>query len=255
MRISPKMSFLKRSRKFQGDYGLDFKTAIDIWKKSGGAAWAGDPVWRFLHDFCSSRLARRASPFGGGGFQRLRLMPPTQGDADCSFSGSGFRIFKLSGLKTIENHQISWKITKIWKIMKNGGCGVPFEYHLKAICAGDSENSPRGCEVLGCSEYGGALQEPGVKSANRQNYWNVKIGKSESLEMWKSENLKIWKSENPKGLWGCSFSGSGFQIFRLSDFQIFKFPDFQILRLRNQFCPRLRGRKVGDWHGKNSSKP
>ena len=46
--------------------------------------------------------------------------------------------------------------------MKNGGCGVPFEYHLRAICAGESENSRGGCEVLGCSEYGGALQEPGV---------------------------------------------------------------------------------------------
>jgi hypothetical protein len=30
MRISPKMSFLKKKCKFQVDYGLDFKSAIDI---------------------------------------------------------------------------------------------------------------------------------------------------------------------------------------------------------------------------------
>jgi hypothetical protein len=37
-------------------------------------------------------LARRASPFGGGGFQRLRLMPPTQ----CQVFGFRFPGFQIS---------------------------------------------------------------------------------------------------------------------------------------------------------------
>ena len=44
-------------------------------------------------EVCPDRLTRPAPLRGTADvFQRLRLMPPTQGDADCSFSGSGFRM-------------------------------------------------------------------------------------------------------------------------------------------------------------------